>query len=282
MVKNYMPPEVFDGFSESSSRYALCLVDKDMVIGVGVFDARQSAHIQSIRVLEDYRGETDMTLLNAISDICRNLGADGVVFEIYDGDDPDFWEPLLLRANFYQEQTVVWYEFPVSSLQTNALLSRAHSGKNVVPLRYATGIMRRKYGNILVSHNRYDKFTDGDFHEDLSAIYLDAFGQIAGCVLVRDLGRTEGFSIEYANTDNIPDNLALIKMLKFVSDGVLSYYDYKTAEPMGYALAMNDVSGQIIEKLLPEAEDIDHVRSFVKVLSATAPPSPHSARQSRY
>ena len=44
-MKNYMPEDVLDGFKGNASRYALCALDGDKVVGAAVFDAFPAAKV---------------------------------------------------------------------------------------------------------------------------------------------------------------------------------------------------------------------------------------------
>ena len=137
-VKNYMPEDVLDGFKGNASRYALCALDGDKVVGAAVFDAFLAAKILSIRTSEDCRGAADSELLGNILTMCENLGCEGVYYTIYDEDDPAFWEPILDEAGFVCQERDELFGIPLIDLEFNATLDKVTVSNNVASLSMAS------------------------------------------------------------------------------------------------------------------------------------------------
>ena len=263
-VKNYMPEEIREGFDKFEYRYALCSLEDDKLTGVAVFDALSTAQIVSVRVLEEYRGKTETELLENLGEICSRLGCDGIVYEIYDEDDPEFFGPILSKAGFEEEDTVTLYKFPIMAIYENAIVSKAKVGKNIISLSRASDKSRRSYANRLKESESYDHFMDGGFQEDLSTVYVDEKGAIRACLLIRDMGPEEGFSIEYVNSEGCDDKTAFFQLLKQSAQNILNYY---TREDLsGYVLAMNDTTEGLVRRIIPEASVEDRCTSYVGVL----------------
>ena len=263
-VKNYMPEDIWEGFEKYEYRYALCSVEDDKLTGVAVFDALSAAQIVSVRVLEGYRGKTETELFENIGEICSRLGCDGIVYEIYDEDDPEFFGPILTKAGFEEGDTVTLYKFPIMAIYENAIISKAKVGKNIISLSRASDKSRRLYANKLIKSESYDKFMDGGFQEDLSTLYVDEKGNIMACLLIRDMGPEEGFSIEYANSEGCNDKTAFLQLLKQSAYNILNYYTQDDLS--GYVLVMNAMTEGLVRKIIPEAKEEDHCTTYVKVL----------------
>ncbi len=263
-LKNYIPSEILPGFEQIPYRFALCGIENQRVAGVAVFDAKPVVEICSIRVMEAYRGTMELELLSNIAEIAANLGSEGIVFEIYDEDDPDFWEYILHRSHFYAEDTNTLYRFPMQELIDHPLIRRISAGEHVISLGQAQNQALRTYGNELIQKGAYDHFLTGSFDPELSSLYVDESGEIEGCLLVSDMGQDQGFSVEYVNTEGCRDRFALLRMLRRSADAAFAYYT--NPEVMGYILTMNEVSDKITRELFPKAEAIDHCTTYVRML----------------
>ena len=110
----------------------------------------------------------------------------------------------------------------------------------------------------------YDKFRMGGFHEELSSVYLNENGEITACLLISDQGQTEGFTVEYANSEGCADKTGLMQLFKYASDKLLNYYTSDAIS--GYALAINDVAGSIIKKAFRHARVIDRCSVYVRLM----------------
>lgn len=118
----------------------------------------------------------------------------------------------------------------------------------------------------MINSDSYDKFCSGDFQVDLSSLYVNGDGDIEACLLISDQGAQEGFTVEYANTRDCKDKIALLQMFKFSADKILDFYSDDSLS--GYALAVNDVTSQIIQKAFPHSRVIDHCSVFVNLLGS--------------
>ena len=262
VLRNYMTDTVYEGFAENESRFALCQIEGEKVIGVGVFDAfEDAAHIISIRVIEEYRGECDRRILSSIVDICNNLGCEGIYFEIYDEDDQEFWAPILVFEGFINEQTTEFYQIPMLEIYENTIIEKARISSHVISLKDAPAGALHSYGNQLIKKEEYDKFFESDYDTGSSSVYLNEDGDITACLLMRDLGPKEGFYVDYVNTSGCKDKTALIQLFKYTISKIRNYYDIETA--YGYALDINNVTGTIIKKIFPGSEVIDHCNVYV-------------------
>ncbi len=269
-LKNFIPAEILPGFEQIPYRFALYAIENQRVAGVAVFDAKPVVEICSIRVIEEYRGTMEPDLLLKIAEIAANLDAVGIVFEIYDEDDPDFWESILHSALFFAEDTNILYQFSLQELKDHPLMKRFTAGEHAISLGQAQNASLRTYSNTLIQNGAYDHFLTGNYDPELSSLYIDESGEIAGCLLVSDFGQEKGFSVEYVNTEGCRDRMALVRMLKRSADAALAYY--RNPDVSGYVLTMNEVSDKIIRELFPKAEPIDHCSTYVRVLKQNPAP----------
>lgn len=262
-LKNFIPAEVLAGFESLEYRYALCGIDNQCLAGVAVFDAMPVTEICSIRVIEEYRGVLEFELLKNIIEICQNLNAEGIVYDIYDEDDPDFWAPILESTLFFEQDSNTLYRFSLKELADHKILKKVTAGGNIIALKDASNALLRQYSNKLIQKASYDHFLSGDFHPEISSLYVEN-NTIIGCLLIQDYGPKEGFSVEYVNTNGCDDSLAMLRMLKRSAEVALSYYP--TTDIPGYILAMNDTSDKLIRELFPDAAAIDHCTTYARVL----------------
>ena len=109
---------------------------------------------------------------------------------------------------------------------------------------------------------------DPGFDQDMSAVFVKD-GRILGCVLVSRDENDGSISIDYANTNNCGNKMALMLLLKHAFDIYSSslYIDYDSYIPAnGYILATNESVGTLIKKILPDAEVVDQINTYALAL----------------
>lgn len=267
-VQDFVPEDVYENLCSKSSYYALCAIDEDDILGTAVFETRTYIMVHSIYVPEENPEEINKELLTAIVRMGEQLKCSGVIFEVFDEDNPLVWYDYLAEEGVEHEKYTPFYRFTLEELINNPHLVKINPGKEVVSLSEVSDKQKREFSNVLIRKKGYDRFMDDLFDKEISSVYVEDL-KIKGCVLVSIDDEEGAFTLEYVNTNGCSDSLAFLKMLKYSADRVsLRFGDPDTygTGVEGNVIAMNDVSEKLIQKIIPQAECYDHCNTFVRII----------------
>ncbi len=263
VIKGFLPDEAYEELLSSEKRYALCAVDSDdRLCGAGTFDADKAAEIQEILVTVDHEGKLERFILERIVSVCEQLGCKGIGMDIYDEDDPAFYDKLLTGMGFIHSGLATVYRFMLSEVERCPLLKDIEPGKNIISLEEASEQQKKVFSNILKKNRVYDHFLNGDFDPSLSAVIIKD-NAIDGCLLVSDSETEEGFEISFMYTQNPDDYMNTAQMMSYVKERLRGAFP---EDVPGFVIATNENSDKIIRKLLPDAEIRDHCNTYILTL----------------
>ena len=268
-LRGLIPEDIYEGFTPNSGRMAFCAATKKAVCGILVFDAKKSAVIQSLYVMPKYRKKYIGTeLLETAISICKDLGCDGITASLYDADDVVIAGRMLTKEGFEQVSFQTVYRFDLKRLASNRVFAKVSPCDNVIALSEADEKAKKVFSNDLIRTNQYDHFLDPGFDQDVSAVFVKD-KRILGCVLVSRDEEDGSISIDYANTNNCGNKMALMFLLKHAFDVYSSTLveDEDTYFPDdGYILATNESVGTLVKKILPDAEVVDQINTYALAL----------------
>ncbi len=268
-LKGLIPEDIYEGFTPDSGRMALCAATKKEMCGFLIFDARKSAVIQCLYIMPKFRKkEIGTELLESVISICKNLGCDGITVSLYDADDVDVADKMLIREGFEQVSFQTIYRFDPGLLETNRVIAKIQPFENVISLSEVDVKAKRVFSNELIRTGQYDHFMDESFDQEISSVYM-MDDRIQGCVLVSYDEEEKSISIDYANTDNCGNKIVLMVLLKHAFDVYFSRFaedDEEVLPSAGYILATNDKVASLVRKILPDAEPVDQINTYAMAL----------------
>ena len=258
-IKSFLSEDDYEGFMENPFRYAVCAIDDNKLLGVGIFDAKKVAEILDIIVTDDMRGKIENKIINRIVAVCDMLNCSGVTMDVYDEDGALFYDELLRAEDFAHVSASTIYRFDLSDLDNNPILSKANPGNNIISLDEADEQMKRVLSNELIRSGSYDHFMNEDHDPYMSVVCVEN-NAITGCVLVDDLQDEYGFELAYLYSQKGTNPANVIKMLSGALDRVNARYSLPDA--VGYITSMNEVSDNLVRKVLPGAHIDDHINRY--------------------
>ena len=261
-IKSFLSEEDYKGFKENPFRNAVCVIDENRLVGVGIFDAKKVAEILDIIVTDDMRGKIEKKIVNKIGAICDALDCSGVTMDVYDEDGALFYDELLRADDFVHVSASTIYRFDLSDLDDNPILSKANPGNNIISLDEADEKMKRVFSNELIRSCSYEHFMTED-HDPFMSVVCVENNAITGCVLVDDLQDEYGFELAYLYSQKGTDPANVVKMLSGALDRVNGRYSLPDA--VGYITAMNEMSDNLVRKVLPNAHIDDHINRYVRI-----------------
>ena len=261
-IKSFISEDDYEGFMENRFRYAVCAIDDNKLLGVGIFDAKKVAEILDIIVTDDMRGKIEKNIVNKIVAVCDALDCDGVTMDVYDEDGALMYDEILRDEDFVHVSAATIYKFELSDLDNNPILSKASPDKKIIPLADATDRMKKVFSNELINSGSYDHFMNEDHDPFMSVVSVED-DMITGCVLVDNLQDEYGFELAYLYSQKSAGPANIVNMLAGALNNVNERYSLPDA--VGYITAMNGVSDSLVNKVLPGAHIDDHINRYARV-----------------
>jgi hypothetical protein len=187
---------------------------------------------------------------------------------LFDNDDTVGLSSLLIKEGFIHVSNQTIYRFSIAGLSTNPMFGKVPDCPEVYSLSAADDKQRKLFSNELIKNRQYNYFMDNRFEPEVSSVFMKD-GRILGCVLVSVDEDDSSICIEYANTTNCKNKMALMFLLKHAFDTYLLRYpdDAEFSQPTyGSILSTNSGVDSLIHKILPDIETDDHINTYAIAL----------------
>jgi hypothetical protein len=258
VIKNFLEPDIYEGFFTGDCRYAVCASEDADVCGVGVFDARKIIEIVDITVLPKYRGILEKRLLHELLQVIMELPYDGITMDVYDSADPGALAEALIGEGFVETDRATLYRFPLADLQEHPLLEKVTDREGIVPLAEIPEREKKSFSNMLIRNRYFENLLSEDISDTLSPVYVKD-GRILGCVLLQILD--EGtFYVDYVYTDKDAPPQVFAMLLGAATEMLTGYFADTEAD--GLVLSTSERTQELLLKLLPFADQVDRCRTF--------------------